>query len=155
MDINLKFLALEELYYKDQEIKEQIDAINTLELHQLVYGNNPKYKWFDCIPEMASLLSSIEIPDDKLKKVTTLSGEACHLHHMIMPNWDGEGDEFDMSSLSGVEKMTHLKQMSFINFESIKDAELLLGLDLEKISEFSGLSEELLERLNEKGVTLD
>ena len=24
MDINLKFLALEELYYKDQEIKEQI-----------------------------------------------------------------------------------------------------------------------------------
>lgn len=154
MDKNLKLLVLENLYFEDDEIKKQIDAIDVEPLHKLLLENK-KYDWFDKIPEIENQLLAIEIDDNLLKKVTSLSGEGYKVYGMIMPNWDGEGDEFDIQYLSGIEKMPNLEEIGFIDFNCIIDAELLLQTNIKRLFEFFGLDEDIEEQLEIKGVDLD
>lgn len=142
MDNNLKLLALGSLYYGDNEIKKQIDAIDGQNLDELVFGENPKYEWFDCIPEIEKQLLAINITEKQFEKITLLSGECCKTHHLIMPNWDGEGDEFAIKSFSGVEIMVNLKKLEFLDFTSAKDIERLFELGIEEIDEYCGLSDD-------------
>ena len=142
MDKNLKLLALGSLYYRDNGIKDQIDAIDEQNLDELVFDENPKYEWFDCIPEIEKQLLEINITDTQFEKITMLSGECCKTHHLIMPNWDGEGDEFLIKSFSGVEKMVNLKKLEFIDFSASTDIETLFELGIEEIDEYCGLSDD-------------
>lgn len=155
MDNNLKLLALGSLYNDDYEIKSKIDAIDELNLEQLIYGDNPKYEWFDCISEIEEQLLAINITDQQLEKITLLSGECCKTHEMIMPNWDGEGDEFLIKSFSGVDKMTNLKELEFIDFTYAKDIERLFELVLHEIDECCGLSFEHQNAFIDMGVKIN
>jgi hypothetical protein len=152
VDINLKLLALNDLYYCDEEIKAQIDSINAEGFEELVYGDNPKYGWFSCIPEVRERLVAIEISDIQLEKITILSSEACKVHFMIMPNWDGEGDEFKIVSFSGIERMINLKSIQYVDFDKVIDLSNLLRIKLDEIKEHSGLSNDFISRLRSHGV---
>lgn len=155
MDKNLQLLALEYLYHHNDEIQAQVDAIDYLPLHQLIYDDNPKYEWFDHIPEIEELLLKIGISDEQLAQVTLISSEACHVHDMIMPNWDGEGDDFDIKSFDGIEKMINLEHIEFINFPSDENTKSILKLEkLKSIDEYSGLSAAMKQQLQAKGVEL-
>ena len=45
MDRNLKLLAIDNLYYMDDKIKNKVDSIDTQTYHNLFNGDNPKYEW--------------------------------------------------------------------------------------------------------------
>lgn len=156
MDKNLKLLALEYLYHHNDEIKTQVDAIDHIALHELIYADNPKYEWFDHIPEIEEQLLSIEISDELFKQVKLISGEACHVHHMIMPNWDGEGDDFDIQSFNGIEKLENLEVIAFIMFNTSQDVEKILELKkLKTIEEYAGPDDNITRQLIAKGIELD
>ena len=152
MDNNLKLMALSDLYYCDNDIKSQIDAIDEQNLQELVFGENSKYEWFDRIPEIEEQLLAIDITNKQFGEITLLSGECCKTHHLVMPNWDGEGDDFDIKSFSGVEKMTKLKHLEFIDFNSAKDIDRLFELGIEEINEYAGLSDEHIRIFVDRGV---
>lgn len=152
MDQNLKLLILDSLYFCDEEIKAQIDMIANEGLNQLIYGDHPKYEWHDCIPEVLEKLNVIKITDQQLDKISLLSAECCKTHFMVMPNWDGEGDEFTVTSFAGIETMKNLKSIQFLNFSKAIDLPRLLHVGLEEIKEHSGLTAEFVEQLRSLGV---
>ncbi|MCO1336176.1 hypothetical protein MO867_17735 [Microbulbifer sp. OS29] len=155
MDKNLKLLVLDQLYDEDKDIKASIDAIKAMQFQELIYGAARKYDWYDLIPEVAERLEAIELPDEKLVKVKFLSGEALDIHFMVMPNWDGEGDEFKLKSFEGIDRLTSLKEIECVDFEGVEKQDLLLKLQLKEIDEsYCELDEDVRERLIEMGVRL-
>ncbi|NVK72924.1 MAG: hypothetical protein HWE24_05535 [Oceanospirillaceae bacterium] len=154
MDNNLKLLALGELYCQDAEIKDLIDAIDAQNLEKLVFEDNAKYDWFDRIVEVEDQLLAIEISDQQFKKINLLSGECCHTFSLVMPNWDGEGDEFNIKSFAGIEKMVNLTCIEFLDFSYSNDIERLLDLNLKEIDEFSGLSDIQISRFSNQGIMM-
>ena len=155
MDINLKILILEALNNKHASVTERIKSIKSKDYSDLIFGKNPKYDWFDNIPEVIKEIEDIEITQDMLDEVTRLSAECAEIHFMVMPNWDGEGDDFNIKSLKGIEKIPNLSEMSFINFTEVVDQELLLDIELKELSEFSGMREDVRRRLEEKNTVID
>ncbi|EPD5575189.1 hypothetical protein ABXV22_26270 [Vibrio rotiferianus] len=151
---NLKLLILGDLYDSDDQIKNEMDKISAMNLHDLVYGNNAKYGWFDCISEVKELLLSINISSDQLAKVKLLSGECCATHFMIMPNWDGEGDEFDLTSFTGIESLTNLECLELLELSKVSNTEKLLELNIEEISSCSSLDPGLERELRARGVLI-
>ncbi|WP_157669445.1 hypothetical protein [Chitinibacter sp. GC72] len=155
MNEQLKLLILDDLYHEDEAIKAAIEHINSLNLEELVRGENPKYGWYDCIPEARALLLAIEISPAQLEKVTLLSAECCDTHFLVMPNWDGEGEEFTLTSFEGIEQLVNLKCLEFLDLSKVSDAELLLKLKLQKINECHGLSPALISQLRQQGVQFE
>ncbi|MGF1727635.1 DUF6892 domain-containing protein [Photobacterium nomapromontoriensis] len=155
MDENLKLLALDDLYHCDEAIKHRIDDIAGLGLSALIFGDAPKYQWFDCILEVKDLLLSIDITDEQFAKVTLLSGECCETHFLVMPNWDGEGDEFNIQSFSGIEKMKNLSCLELLDLSVVTDAERLLELKLDEVNDCLGLTTEVVEKLIENGTVVN
>jgi hypothetical protein len=151
---NLKLLILGDLYHKDDSIKNELDRISALNLDNLIYGDNPKYEWFDCIQEVKDRLLAIDVSDEQLKKVTVLSSESCHTHFMVMPNWDGEGDEFNLSSLEDIDTLTNLECLRLMDLNNVTDFSPLIGLNLQKISECWGIPEEIEHQLIAQGVVV-
>lgn len=154
MNENLKLLILGELYSTDEEVKREMDKISAMNLHDLVYGDNAKYDWFDCILEVKELLLSISISSEQLEKVKLLSGECCETHSMIMPNWDGEGEEFDLKCFSGIESLTNLEALDLLELSKVENTEKLLNLNIKEISGCEGLDSGLERQLREKGVSI-
>lgn len=152
MDRNLKLLILDSLYFCDEDIKAQIDMIAAEGLDELIYADEPKYGWYACIPEVREKLHAIELAQHQLDKVSLLSAECCKTHFMVMPNWDGEGDEFAITSFAGIEIMKNLKSMQFIDFSKAIDLPRLLHIRLEEIEEHAGLDAEFIEQLRRSGV---
>ncbi|OBU29057.1 hypothetical protein C0Z01_11285 [Photobacterium kishitanii] len=151
MDDNLKLLVLGDLYLSDEIIKKYIDDISDMGFSDLIYGDNRKYQWFDCIPEVKSLLLSIDITDEQFEKVTLLSGECCETHFLIMPNWDGEGDEFDLQSLTGTEKIKNLECLDLLNLSKVRNVDKLCDLNIKEINSCEGLDADIMDKLREKG----
>lgn len=156
MDKNLKYLVLENLVHlEDQDVLQAIEAIEIKKYHDDLYGDNPSYGWFDCIPEIAKCYDDIPLSKAQLEKVEFLSGESCLVHSNIMPNWDGEGDEFDPVSLDGIEKVVNLKEIEFIDFTKVTDFSPLFKLPLKRLDEFAGLSDEIIVQLEKYGVKIE
>ena len=152
MNDNLKLLVLGWLYLEDEMIKSQLDNIHAMGFQDLIYGDNKKYAWFARIPEVRERILAIEISDEQLASVDYLSGECCDTHSMIMPNWDGTGDEFDLESFEGIEKLTNLKSLELLQLEKVIDGHKLLEMQLTEINSCEGLSDAIVIELERRGV---
>jgi len=155
MDKAIKYLVINTLYYaNDPQVIACVNAIEVQSYHDDLFGDDPSYEWFDCIPEIAQAYDNIPLNTEQLANVEYLSGESCQLHHAIMPNWDGEGDDFDPSTLEGLELLPNLTTIKFINFERIKDFSPLFTVPLTLIDESSGIDQVTKQTLKASGVTL-
>lgn len=62
------------------------------------------------VPEVMAYYASIEIPDAQLASITSLQpdgGDLAYMNAMIV--WDGEDEQFDISSLEGIEHLVNLE----------------------------------------------
>jgi len=74
-------------------------------------------------------LLSIPLPETALAKLQVLiwdGGDA--VHHLIFTNWDGEGEEFNVHDIAGIEACTSLERISFIGGAAFKDCSRLVHL---------------------------
>jgi len=156
MNNKLKYLAISWLLnHEDPAIIETVSKFEIEKYHkELLEDDNSKYGWFDCIPEIAQQFDAIVLTDEQLAKIDYLSGECPKVWFAIMPNWDGEGNEFGIESLDGIEKMMNLRGIYYLNWEYVPDIHKVIDLNLTCVDEFSA-PDDVLEALKKKGVKVN
>lgn len=75
------------------------------------------------------LFESIEFSDEDLEKVESLTFDGgLEIYELLLPDWDGEDDVFDIHSIQGIAYLSNLKSVEYI---SIIDDDLIA--DIEKM----------------------
>ena len=78
---------------------------------------------FECIPEMVDFFENLQLTEQELESVKELvfdGGE--DIYFLLMPDWDGESDEFEVQSIGGVEL---LKNLESVVYTSMCQSELM------------------------------
>ena len=153
-DINLKISvigALHDLGF----YKEEAEALKDRYYNGADFSYKP-------IPEVYEYYQNLEIDQAKLDQIESLQpdgGDLCYLY--LMNNWDGEDDQFLISSLEGIEQLTNLKSfdpISMIVEEGLDYSPLLKCKKLEEVSSAFALesskNEKVIEQLEERGVEM-
>ena len=93
---------------------------------------------YECIPLMVEFFENPELTDDDLEQVTELVYDGGnYIYSLLMSDWDGESDEFDVTSIAGYKRLTNLEKVVFV---SMCDEDLM---------------EEWTEELRENGITVE
>ena len=69
---------------------------------------------FECIPEMVDFFENLQLTEQELESVKELvfdGGE--DIYFLLMPDWDGESDEFEVQSIGGVELLKNLESVVY------------------------------------------
>lgn len=111
-DFNFKLVVIEELLDKhpsfEDKIKQQrknYDAYYENELSDQVY-----------FKQACQLFESIAFTKDDLLKVENLTFDGgLEIYALLLPEWDGEDDTFDIHSIKGIEHLPNLKTVEYIS----------------------------------------
>ena len=71
---------------------------------------------FECIEEMVQFFENLKLTEEDLalvKKLVFDGGE--DIYFLLMPDWDGESEEFDVKSVKGFEQLPNLKEVEYIS----------------------------------------
>lgn len=126
-DFGFKLVVINSLLEKETSFSNKLEEMN--EKYVAVYEGDG----FECIPEMVEFFENLNLTKEDLALVTELcfdGGE--EIYFMIMPEYDGESDEFDVKSIGGFEKLPNLRQVEYISM----------------------CSEELMDEFKEKGIEI-
>lgn len=78
---------------------------------------------FECIPQMLEFFQEVVLTEQDLALVNSLvfdGGE--DIYFLIMPNWDGESEEFDVESVEDMELLPNLRE---VEYTSMCDPDLM------------------------------
>lgn len=126
-NFGFKLVVINSLLEKETSFSNKLEEMN--EKYVAVYEGDG----FECIPEMVEFFENLNLTKEDLALVTELcfdGGE--EIYFMIMPEYDGESDEFDVKSIGGFEKLPNLRQVEYISM----------------------CSEELMDEFKEKGIEI-
>jgi len=65
-----------------------------------------------------------------------------------------KGDDFDLSSLVGIETLTNLECLELLDLSKVTDFDPLLGLNLQEINDCMGIPKEIEHKLIAQGVVI-
>lgn len=71
---------------------------------------------YECIPEMVEYFENLKLTEEDLSLVKELvfdGGE--DIYFLIMPYWDGESDEFEVTSVKGFELLPNLESVEYVS----------------------------------------
>ena len=88
------------------------------ELQQMRERYEDSYEWgsYACIPEMLKYLEDLELTASDLAKVTSLCFDGGNeIYFYLMPDWDGESDEFDVHSVVDAALLPNLKEVIYVS----------------------------------------
>jgi len=153
-DFNLKLAVLSELMEGGHYV---------VEAERLRSDHGEGAEDYRPIPEVITFYRSITIPDELLATVTKLSPDGGDLAYLNAMNvWDGEDNQFDISSLEGIEKLVNLTEFTPIAMiaEDGIDYTPLLGCPKLKLADMSFASsdaknEAVEEKLSSRGVEIE
>lgn len=124
-DFGFKLVIINSLLEKETSFSDDLVEMN--EKYVDTYDGDG----FECIPEMVEFFENLNLTKEDLSLVTELCFDGGEdIYFMIMPNWDGESEEFNVKSVSGFENLENLKQVEYIAM----------------------CSEELMDKFEEKGI---
>lgn len=124
-DFGFKLVIINSLLEKETSFSDDLEEMN--EKYVDTYDGDG----FECIPEMVEFFENLNLTKEDLSLVTELCFDGGEdIYFMIMPNWDGESEEFNVKSVSGFENLENLKQVEYIAM----------------------CSEELMDKFKEKGI---
>lgn len=109
-DFGFKLVVINSLLEKETSFTDALEEMNEK------YVDDYDGDEYECIPEMIEFFENLELTDEDLSLVTELcfdGGEDIYL--MIMPDWDGESEEFDVKSIGGFENLSNLKKVEYIS----------------------------------------
>lgn len=146
---NFKLIIINELlskgYYKDECI-----------------ALKAKYwKWDDYrdepIEAIKEFCESIEIGKKELLEIDTITFDGGNnIYHLLIPNWGGEDDQFNINTLSDIGKLTNLKVIYAISMIDTQDLKPLLKLqNLKEIHHWYSIEENTVyPELQAKGIII-
>ena len=109
-DFGFKLIVINSLLDKETSFGK------TLKDMEEKYTKDYEYGTYKCIPEMMDYLQKLKLTDDDLAQVTTLDFDGGNsIYCYIMPDWDGESDEFDVYSVEDYVLLPNLKEVFYIS----------------------------------------
>ncbi len=84
---------------------------------------------FEPIPEILAYFEQMEIPESLLHEITSLTFDGgLSIYQIVIPNWDGEDDQFDVDSLEDITLLPNLESLLEISMLTATDISPLLNL---------------------------
>lgn len=109
-DFGFKLVVIGSLLGKDTSFAEELEEM------QEKYVDEYDGDGYECIPEMVDYFENLKLTQEDLALVEELvfdGGE--DIYFLLMTYWDGESDEFDVSSVKGFELLPNLKKVLYIS----------------------------------------
>lgn len=111
-DFNFKLVVINSLMGKNKKTSFSEELTEMIERYVDGYeGEN-----FECIPKMVEYFENLRLTETDLAQVDYLifdGGE--EIYSIIMPNWDGESDDFEVRSVKGFEHLINLEEVEYIS----------------------------------------
>jgi len=108
-DFGFKLVVIDSLLGKETSFGK--------ELEKLKAACEDAYEWgtYTCIPEMADYLAGLVLTESDLAQVTSLVFDGGNeIYSYLMPDWDGESDEFDVRSVEDCSLLPNLREVEYI-----------------------------------------
>lgn len=109
-DFNFKLAVIDQLMYQQQLLQPAFDVKAFVGPEKWQKINR------ECHPSKAvtgvkKFFKDLEIPDELLAQVEILDQNYHKAYHQVTPFWDGEGDEFNITSVEDVKLLPNLKRV--------------------------------------------
>lgn len=105
-DFNFKLIVIDEILKNTpsfyEKYKELEDKAFTVYRDSIEYG---------CIEEMVEYFENLQLTQADLDKVEEINIEPGDIHGCIWPDWDGEDDIFNVTSIMGCERLKNVKKV--------------------------------------------
>ena len=109
-DFGFKLVVINSLLEKDTSFSDELQEMKEK------YVDEYDGDGYECIPEMVQYFENLKLTEEDLALADKLvfdGGEDIYI--LLMPNWDGESDEFDVKSVKGFELLPNLKEVMYIS----------------------------------------
>ncbi|QPK93651.1 hypothetical protein HCQ94_03390 [Actinomyces sp. zg-332] len=110
-DCRFKLVVIEEILDKNPSFLSNLDILDKKYADYDFYDSGTDY-----ISDYWEFFENLELTEEDLLKVQTLVFDGgLEIYHKICPDWDGEDDMFLVTSISGYEKLSILKEVHYIS----------------------------------------
>ena len=108
-DLNFKLAVIEQLMYRKELLpKFDVKAFVGSEKWRKI---NQECHPCKAVPGVKKYFRDLEIPTELLAQVEILDQNYHTAYHQVTPYWDGEGDEFNITSVEDLKRVPNLKQV--------------------------------------------
>lgn len=109
-DFNFKLAVIEVLMYRKKLLKPEFDIYAFVKNHKARKIDIEK-EGYDVIPECRQYFEELMIPEELLLQVESINQDSHDVYHQIIHFWDGEGDEFNITSTEDLLLVPNLKKI--------------------------------------------
>ncbi len=109
-DLNFKLAVIEQLMYRKKLLLPIFDLkafVGTEKWSKIDRAKHPS----KAVAGTKKYLKDLEIPEELLAQVEILDQNYHTVYHQITPFWDGQGDEFNITSTEDIKLLPNLKQV--------------------------------------------
>lgn len=110
-DYNFKLVVIETLLDKKSSFNDELEILKKKYCDTFEIGEDESP-----IKEIAEYFETLKLEDKDLDQVTELCFDGGNeIYFYICPDWDGEDDFFDISSIEGYRNLKNLKSVEYIS----------------------------------------
>lgn len=110
-DFGFKLVIINSLLDKKASFSDELE-----EMKAKYIDDFEEYGSYKCVDEMAEFFENLKLTENDLDSVTELCFDGGEdIYFLIMPDWDGESDEFLVKSVDGFEQLKNLKSVEYIS----------------------------------------
>ncbi|MCM1466716.1 MAG: hypothetical protein NC086_01110 [Alistipes sp.] len=107
-DFGFKLVVIDSLLGKNASFSEELAEMKEK------YVNEYDGEAYTCIPEMVQYFENLKLTEGDLALVDKLVFDGGDdVYFLLMPDWDGESDEFIVNSVKGFERLPNLKTVEY------------------------------------------
>lgn len=107
-DFGFKLVVIDSLLGKNASFSEELAEMKEK------YVNEYDGEAYTCIPEMVQYFENLKLTEGDLALVDKLVFDGGDdVYFLLMPDWDGESDEFTVNSVRGFERLPNLKKVEY------------------------------------------
>ncbi|HEY2491685.1 MAG TPA: ybaK/ebsC family protein [Paenibacillus sp.] len=108
-DFNFKLIVMDALLDQEPSFEAELERLKEQ------YTDN--YDWYSGagpIQELLGFFAAVQLEQQDLEKVTELSFDGGNeIYHIIKPDWDGEDELFDVTTVEGFQHLTRLQSVFY------------------------------------------
>lgn len=129
-DLNFKLAVIQQLMYSNDFLQPAFDVktfVGPEKWQQIDHAKHPS----KAVSGVRQFFKDLDIPQELLDKVEVLDQNYHQAYHQVIPYWDGEGDEFNISSAEDVKLLPNLKRVILFYEREPKMKEAFEALGIE------------------------
>jgi len=108
-DLNFKLAVIEQLMYQQQVLQPAFDVRTFIGPEKWAKVDREKHS-FKAVPGVKKYFRDLVISAELLEKVTIIDQNYHTAYHQVTPFWDGEGDEFNITSIEDLALVPNLRE---------------------------------------------